>query len=337
MTTQSNEPNQQFNLFYGDDDDDKKKKKKQNNRLYADTKGDEMDAEMAAEWEALMTGDQEGDQDEEADGEEDADDESAAASNKPSFSAKRAGIRVGSAGGWSLEVFPGDFVVHRKYGIGRFESTSLKPKTKLTPEETAARDKRRGELLTMKLKELQKGKGSVSATDINEIRAKFGTDEDTDIISNPQTTVLEVAYADGIVHVPLDRAYRLSRYRAGDAAIKPKLSRLRGDTWAKATQRVEENTMEMAQDVLALYATRETIQRTPFDPAKEVQVKALEETFVFEPTVDQKKCFEDVENDMIWRGRPMDRVRDTVLQPRPYFCTFFDLNLPLIFPSVGLW
>lgn len=23
------------------------------------------------------------------------------------------GIRVGSAGGWSLEVFPGDFVVHR--------------------------------------------------------------------------------------------------------------------------------------------------------------------------------------------------------------------------------
>jgi transcription-repair coupling factor (superfamily II helicase) len=32
-----------------------------------------------------------------------------------------AGVRVGSAGGWSLEVFPGDFVVHRRYGIGRFE------------------------------------------------------------------------------------------------------------------------------------------------------------------------------------------------------------------------
>ncbi len=26
------------------------------------------------------------------------------------------GVRVGSAGGWTLEVFPGDFVVHRKYG-----------------------------------------------------------------------------------------------------------------------------------------------------------------------------------------------------------------------------
>ena len=30
------------------------------------------------------------------------------------------GISVGSAGGWSLEVFPGDFVVHRKYGIGKY-------------------------------------------------------------------------------------------------------------------------------------------------------------------------------------------------------------------------
>ncbi len=29
------------------------------------------------------------------------------------------GVRVGSAGGWTLEVFPGDFVVHRKYGRSR--------------------------------------------------------------------------------------------------------------------------------------------------------------------------------------------------------------------------
>ena len=36
------------------------------------------------------------------------------------------GVRVGSAGGWTLEVFPGDFVVHRKYGIGRFDKTVVK-------------------------------------------------------------------------------------------------------------------------------------------------------------------------------------------------------------------
>ncbi|GKY90657.1 hypothetical protein MPSEU_000039100 [Mayamaea pseudoterrestris] len=292
-----------------------------NNKANQQAGGGEMDAEMTAEWEALMEGDAEdsttdkkleiglaSDTDKE---EVDARAKSTPAPVLPNKSlsfAKRAGIRIGSAGGWSLEVFPGDFVVHRKYGIGRFDRTCLQPKTKLSTDEIAARDKRRAEILTIKLKELQDINGSVTAKDINEIRDKFGTEEDTDIVSNPQTTVLEVSYMDGIVHVPLDRAYRLSRYRAGDAAIKPKLSRLRGDTWAKATQRVEENTMEMAQDVLALYATRETVQRTPFDPAKEVKVKQLEETFAFEPTVDQKKCFEDVENDMIWRSRPMDRL-----------------------------
>lgn len=68
------------------------------------------------------------------------------------------------------------------------------------------------------------------------------------------------------------------------------------------------NTLELAQDVLALYATRETLQRQPFDPAKEDEVKDFAKTFKFEPTPDQKKCFEDVENDMVWRTRPMDRL-----------------------------
>ena len=55
------------------------------------------------------------------------------------------GISVGSARGegWSLEVFPGGFVVHRKYGIGRYEQTVLKPKARLTEEEREAAEERR--------------------------------------------------------------------------------------------------------------------------------------------------------------------------------------------------
>jgi transcription-repair coupling factor (superfamily II helicase) len=71
---------------------------------------------------------------------------------------------------------------------------------------------------------------------------------------------------------------------------------------------VEEHTLELAQDVLALYATRETLQRQPFDPALEPTVKEFEATFPFVPTPDQQRCFEDVENDMVWRNRPMDRL-----------------------------
>jgi transcription-repair coupling factor (superfamily II helicase) len=37
-------------------------------------------------------------------------------------------------------------------------------------------------------------------------------------------------------------------------------------------------------------------------------LKQFAKSFPFEPTPDQKKCFEDVENDMVWRSRPMDRL-----------------------------
>mmetsp|Transcript_8516 Transcript_8516/g.12477 ORF Transcript_8516/g.12477 Transcript_8516/m.12477 type:complete len:1228 (-) Transcript_8516:444-4127(-) len=212
------------------------------------------------------------------------------------------GIRVGSAGGWSLEVFPGDFVVHRKYGIGRFDKTVLKSRTKLSEEEQEARDKRREEIV----RELMAARNTTE--EIQSVVSKFGTDDDNDPISNPLSTLLEIAYNDAIVHVPVDRAYRLSRYRAGDAAIKPRLSRVKGEAWSKAKNKVEVNTLQMAQDVLALYATRETLKRSPFDPSVEGKVKAFGETFGYEPTPDQYKCFEAVENDMVWRTRPMDRL-----------------------------
>lgn len=212
------------------------------------------------------------------------------------------GISVGTAGGWSLEVFPGDFVVHRKYGIGRYERTVLKPKTKLTPEEREAAEARRKEIINGMMK------GGKQLDEIQKIVETFGTDADKDPISNPLSTLLEIAYADAMVHVPIDRAYRLSRYRAGDAVVKPRLSRVKGEAWSKAKRKVEVSTVQMAEDVLALYATRETLSRTPFDPSCEGRVRNFAKSFAFEPTPDQKKCFEDVENDMVWRSRPMDRL-----------------------------
>jgi transcription-repair coupling factor (superfamily II helicase) len=196
----------------------------------------------------------------------------------------------------------------RKYGIGRFEKTCLRPKSKLTEAEKEAQRTRRSEILTEELRRRGKGKGGTTAAVIDEIRSTFGTEQDKDPISNPQTIVLEISYADAVVHVPIDRAYRISRYRSGDSVVKPKLSRARGEAWSKAKRKVEENTLELAQDVLALYATRETLQRQPLDPTKEVDVKEFEKTFAYTPTPDQQKCFEDVENDMVWRSRPMDRL-----------------------------
>jgi len=216
------------------------------------------------------------------------------------------GIRVGSAGGWTLEVFPGDFVVHRKYGIGRYEKTVIKSKTKLSKNDKANQNKRRNEIIQNLIK--NRKELNVTQSDIEEQIANFGSEKDLDPISNPMQTVLEVSYADATVHIPVDKAYRLSRYRAGDAVVKPRLSRVKGEAWRKAKNKVEEDTIQMAQDVLALYATRETLSRNPFDPTKEVIMRKFEATFPYEATPDQQKCFEAVENDMVWRSRPMDRL-----------------------------
>ena len=84
---------------------------------------------------------------------------------------KQQGIQVGSAGGWNLEVFPGDFVVHRRYGIGRFEGTLLKSKTKLTKQETENQTKRRDEIV----KDMLRVKNN-NITEIEAVIANFGSE-----------------------------------------------------------------------------------------------------------------------------------------------------------------
>ncbi len=180
------------------------------------------------------------------------------------------GVRVGSAGGWTLEVFPGDFVVHRKYGIGRFDRTVIKPKRKLNKEEKDAQALRRNEIVKEMIRD---GKNS---EEIEAALAGFGSKEGKDPISNPIQAVLEVSYNDAKVHIPVDKAaYRLSRYRAGDAVVKPSSRGSLEKHGTKQKRKVEEDTIQMAQDVPALYATRETLTGTPFDPANEGTLNKL--------------------------------------------------------------
>ena len=81
-----------------------------------------MDEDLQEEWDALERGN---DDIVAADGQQESTD-TVQVNGKIISKDALQGVRVGSAGGWSLEVFPGDFVVHRKYGIGRFERTCLR-------------------------------------------------------------------------------------------------------------------------------------------------------------------------------------------------------------------
>ena len=96
----------------------------------------------------------------------------------------------------------------------------VKPKSKLSPEERAAAEERRKEIVNGLMREGRQ------LEEIQQVVETFGTDRDDNPISNPLSTFLEINYSNAAVHVPIDRAYRLSRYRAGDTVIKPKLSRV---------------------------------------------------------------------------------------------------------------
>ena len=108
---------------------------------------------------------------------------------------------------------------------------------------------------------------------------------------------------------PADRD-KVSRLKSSDAAKPPKLTPLTEKglaMWAARVKRVEESTKVIAQDILALYAARNEFVREPCAPDND-DFAAFEGMFEFEPTVDQKQCFDDVAHDMIGRQTPMDRL-----------------------------
>lgn len=107
------------------------------------------------------------------------------------------------------------------------------------------------------------------------------------------------------LYVPSDQVGLLQKY-LGAEADAPKLSRLGGSEWSKAKGRVKQAVREMADDLLKLYAARETAKGYAFNPDSPWQ-QEFEAAFPYEETPDQLKAIEDVKRDME-RSRPMDRL-----------------------------
>jgi len=107
------------------------------------------------------------------------------------------------------------------------------------------------------------------------------------------------------LYVPVDQAGLVQKY-LGSEGEAPRLSRLGGGEWARVKNRVRESVREMARELLALYAARETVQGHAFGPDT-VWQKEFEEAFPYEETPDQIRAVEEVKADME-RRRPMDRL-----------------------------
>lgn len=109
----------------------------------------------------------------------------------------------------------------------------------------------------------------------------------------------------GQLYVPVHQADRLTRYVGAEGAI-PALDRLGGQEWQEKKGRVKQAVIEVAQDMLDLYARRNVVIGYAFKPDTTWQ-KELEDSFPYVETEDQKRALVDIKRDME-SPRPMDRL-----------------------------
>ncbi len=117
---------------------------------------------------------------------------------------------------------------------------------------------------------------------------------------------LIVEYAGGDkVYVPLDRLNQLQRYSPSEGHA-PKLNHLGGTSWGRTKARVRKSIEEMAKDLIAVQAARETRGRPPF-ALDSMLSHEFDAAFEFEETADQLRALEDIRRDME-SEKPMDRL-----------------------------
>jgi transcription-repair coupling factor (superfamily II helicase) len=123
-------------------------------------------------------------------------------------------------------------------------------------------------------------------------------------IADTERDYLVLEYAEGDrLFVPSDQVGMVARYLGGDA---PRLHRLGGSDWARATTRVKRAVRDMAGELVRLYSVRMAVPGHPFGPDTPWQAE-LEDAFPHVETGDQLTAIEEVKQDME-RPKPMDRL-----------------------------
>src|SRR6185436_17965779 len=114
--------------------------------------------------------------------------------------------------------------------------------------------------------------------------------------------VLEYAKKDKL-YVPSDAVGMVARYIGGDV---PRIHRMGGSDWARATAKVKRAVRDMAGELVRLFTVRMSVPGHAFGPDTPWQ-RELEDAFPYEETPDQLRVIDEVKQDME-RPVPMDRL-----------------------------
>ncbi len=125
-------------------------------------------------------------------------------------------------------------------------------------------------------------------------------------VNNVKKDYLKIRYSgEDNLYVPTDQMDLIQKYIGSDDR-PPKLNKLGGTEWVKTKAKVKKAIEDMAQDLLKLYAERESSRGYAFQLDTDWQ-KQFEDLFPYEETPDQLRCIEEVKADME-NIRPMDRL-----------------------------
>jgi transcription-repair coupling factor (superfamily II helicase) len=168
------------------------------------------------------------------------------------------------------ELEEGDFVVHVQHGIGRYAGLQVLP--------------------------VGSGRKGLGA----EVQAEAGQ----------ECLVIEYASNDPEqpppkLYVPVTEAHLVSKY-VGAGKASPPLNTLGGTRWIKTKAQAERAVRDLAGELLAIQAARESQAGMAFSPDKPWQLE-FESAFIYEETPDQLRSIRETKADME-RARPMDRL-----------------------------
>ncbi|HJR81684.1 MAG TPA: transcription-repair coupling factor [Anaerolineales bacterium] len=125
-------------------------------------------------------------------------------------------------------------------------------------------------------------------------------------LDNHLREFLAVEYDNGgQLFVPVHQADRLTRYIGAEGAV-PAIDRLGGQEWHEKKGRVKQAVIEVAGEMLDLYARRNVVKGHAFSTDTSWQ-KELEDSFPYVETEDQKRTLVEIKRDME-SERPMDRL-----------------------------
>ncbi|GGV14164.1 transcription-repair coupling factor [Lactobacillus acetotolerans] len=105
--------------------------------------------------------------------------------------------------------------------------------------------------------------------------------------------------------VPADQLGLVQKYVASEGR-KPHINKLGGSEWAKTKRKVQSKVEDIADDLIDLYAKRESEKGFAFSPDDDLQ-KKFDDAFPYVETPDQLRSIKEVKADME-QPKPMDRL-----------------------------